>query len=177
MVTGHVFAATSLDGYLARSDHSLDWLPQKKGEDSGYESFVSSVDGIVMGRYTFEKVMSFDDWPYHRPVIVMSRSGRKIPDHLEGKVRIVSQTPTELFQQLKKEGWKRAYIDGGELVSSFLREGLIQELVLTVIPILLGDGRRLFGEFDREIELNLLSSKTLDSKFVQLHYEIASGTR
>ncbi len=101
-MTGHVFVATSLDGFIARKNHALDWLPQEKaeGEDLGYETFISSVDGLIMGRGTFEKVLTFGDWPYQKPVIVLSKTLTQdaIPDELEGKVRVSQLSPREIMK-------------------------------------------------------------------------------
>jgi dihydrofolate reductase len=110
MTTGHVFIATSLDGYLARRDGGLDWLMKQKtdGEEHGFAALMDAVDGLVMGRGTFQKVLSFGEWPYRKPVVVMSRSlaPEDIPNHLRDKVRLSSQAPKTLMQSLDKEGWK-----------------------------------------------------------------------
>ncbi len=107
MTTGHVFVATSLDGFIARKDHALDWLPQEKieGEDHGYETFISSVDGLIMGRGTFEKILTFGDWPYPKPVIVLSKTLTQdvIPAELEEKVRLSQLSPKEIMKSLNKE--------------------------------------------------------------------------
>ncbi len=177
MTTGHVFIATSLDGFIARKDHALDWLPQEKieGEDLGYETFISSIDGLIMGRGTFEKVLTFGDWPYQKPVIVLSKTLTQdaIPDELEGKVRLSQLTPREIMQSLNQEGWKRAYVDGGQIVQSFLKEGLIDDIVVTLIPILIGEGIRLFGKTDSDVNLKLVASQAFPlSGMVQNQYKV-----
>ena len=175
MTTGHVFVATSLDGFIARKDHALDWLPQEKidGEDSGYETFISSIDGLIMGRGTFEKVLNFGDWPYPKPVIVLSKTLDAIPEELEGKVRISQLSPTEIMKTLAEEGWTRAYVDGGQIVQSFLKEGLIDDIVVTFIPILIGEGIRLFGKTDGDVNLKLVASQAYSSSgMVQNHYKV-----
>jgi len=177
MTTGHVFIATSLDGFIARTNHALDWLPQQKieGEDLGYETFLASIDGLIMGRGSFENILTFDEWPYQKPVVVLSKTLTQddIPNELAGKVRISQLTPKAIMESLHKEGWKRAYVDGGLIVQSFIRAGLIDDMVVTLIPILIGDGRRLFGMVDDDVDLKLTSSQAFHtSGMVQNHYKI-----
>ena len=181
MTTGHVFMATSLDGFVARQDHRLDWLmkQQTEGEDHGYDNFIADMDGIVMGRGSYETVLGFDSWPYDKPVIVMSGSvsERDIPAALRDHVRLTTLAPTDLMASLRKEGWTRAYIDGGQLVQSFLRDGLIKDLVLTVVPVLIGEGIRLFGPVPQDIDLELVGTKSFKSGLVQIRYRIQSVPR
>lgn len=176
MTTGHVFMAMSLDGFVARADHSLDWLMKQDttGEDLGFERFNESIDGLVMGSGSFRTVLSFDEWPYDKPVVVMSKSlGQDaIPDALRDKVRLTRLEPAELMASLSDEGWNRAYVDGGKVVQSFIRAGLVDDMVVTIIPILLGDGVRLFGEIDSDIDLELVSSASFPSGLVQSHYRL-----
>ena len=177
MTTGHVFMASSLDGFIARRDHALDWLMARtvEGEDHGYDSFIETMDGVVMGRATFQTVLGFGDWPYTKPVIVASSSlsDSDLPPELAAKVKLTQLAPRTLMQSLSQAGWKRAYIDGGRLVQSFLRAGLIFDLTLTIIPVLLGDGRRLFGETETDIALELIEAKSSPSGLVQLQYRVA----
>jgi len=148
-----VYIATSLDGFLARPDGSLDWLPQPEtGEDYGWAEFLSGVDALVMGRSTFEKVLEFDAWPYEgTPVIVLSRSLDRVPAHLEAHAEIRAGAPQELLQQLAAEGRRRVYVDGGRVIQSLLRDDLIDELVLSRIPVLIGAGIPLFGELPNDL--------------------------
>ncbi|MGI9505291.1 MAG: dihydrofolate reductase family protein, partial [Geminicoccaceae bacterium] len=117
MTTGHVFIAVSLDGFIARRDGDIDWLENQGGEneDHGFAEMMASVDGLIMGGATFQKVLSFGEWIYEKPVIVMSRSLTQsdVPDHLIGRVRLSSSTPKALLDELNSEGWSRAYVDGG----------------------------------------------------------------
>ena len=150
MTTGHVFIATSLDGFIARRDGDLDWLLKysAEGEDNGFAAMMASVDGLIMGKGTFQKVLSFDqEWPYEKPVVVMSRSLKDadIPDYLSGRVRLSDAMPKALMNQLSAEGWNRAYVDGGNVIQSFLAEGLIEDILLTRVPVLIGEGLSLFG--------------------------------
>jgi len=181
MTTGHVFIATSLDGFIAREDGELDWLMKQPtaGEDYGYDAFMESVDGIVMGRKTYEKVLSFGEWSYPKPVVVPTRTltEESIPEHLAGRVSVSQEAPAELMQRLGAEGWKRAYIDGGQVIQSFLRAGLIETITVSRIPILLGSGIPLFGGLDEDIDLRHVETKTYPSGIVGSQYEVASRWR
>ncbi len=176
MTTGHVFVATSLDGFIARKDNGLDWLmkhPTADG-DGGFGAFMESVDGLVMGAETYRTVLGFGQWPYTRKVVVASRSltDADVPDILRDRVRISALAPAELMAELGAQGWRRVYVDGGRLVQSFLRAGLIQDLCITQVPVLIGDGLRLFGPLEQDIELKLLGSEVLESGLLQFRYQV-----
>lgn len=181
MLTGHVFIATSLDGFIARRNGDLDWLmkQQTSGEDHGYDAFMASVDGLIMGRGTFEKVLSFDPWPYPKPVIVLSRSltNDDIPAALKDRVRLSTLAPKALMEELHSEGWRRAYVDGGKVIQSFLTEGLIEDITLTQIPILIGDGLPLFGSTPRDIDLELIETQTFPSGLATSKYRVVKSQR
>ncbi len=132
------------------------------------------MDGIIMGRRTFEKVLTFDSWPFDKPVVVLSRSmsAADLPPDIAGRVMILNQPPRAVAGYLSGHGWEHAYIDGGQVIQSFLREGLIADLVITRIPILLGDGLPLFGATEDHIELRHLGTKAFPSGFVQSRYEV-----
>lgn len=176
MTTGHVFIAASLDGYIAREDGSLDWLVSQptESENHGYDAFIASVDGIVMGRGTFETVRDFDPWPYSKPVYVLSRHlmGADIPEHLIGKVLISPSPPQELMQELSNRGWGRAYIDGGRVIQSFLAAGLIDTITLTHIPVLIGKGRPLFGSLPHDVALTHVKTVSFPSGLVSSEYQV-----
>lgn len=178
MITGHIFIATSLDGFIAREDGTLDWLLSRDdpSEEHGYSDFIREIDGIVMGRGSFETVATFDPWPYDRPVVVLSRtlSPADIPTRLANRVRLLDRSPEDTMKVLEKEGWRRVYVDGGRVVQSFLRAGLIADIVLTQIPVLIGTGRRLFGPLDRDIPLSHVSTKSFPSGLVQSVYRIGA---
>jgi len=177
MPTGHVFIAVSLDGYIARENGDIDWLIQRDdpNEDHGYLNFISDKDQIVMGRGSYEKVLSFPTWPYSKPVLVLSRqlAGAKVPEELEGKVRFAHLTPALAMERLAREGVERVYVDGGRVVQSFLREGLIHDLVISTIPVLIGSGLPLFGSLPRDIPLHLASNRSFPSGLVQSTYKVA----
>ena len=176
MVTGHVYIAASLDGFIARRDGDLDWLMKQpvEGEDYGYDAFLDSVDGLVMGRGTYQKVLTFGDWPYPKPVVVLSRSlsAEDLRADLVGKVRILDASPTEIMEALSEEGWKRAYVDGGLVIQAFLRDGLIKDMTLTRLPVLLGDGIPLFGPLDHDIDLKHVETTAYASGLVHSRYEV-----
>lgn len=173
-----VFIATSLDGFIAREDDSLDWLEianstAPEGEDCGYVSFMDSVDVLVMGRNTYEKVLSFGQWPYeNKPVIVLSSRKLKIPDNLSSTVEHSSESPEELYTRLSNNGLTRLYIDGGITIQRFLQAGLINDLTITVIPVLLGKGKSLFGPLEKDIALKHISTKVYDFGFTQSIYQV-----
>lgn len=176
MTTGHVFIAASLDGFVAREDHGLDWLNKQNtaDEDHGYDDFVSGIDGLIMGSGSFKNTLNFGDWPYQKPVIVMSTSltESNIPTNLNDKVRLTRLAPKELMAWLKEEGWTCAYVDGGQIVQSFIRARLIKDVTITIVPILIGEGRRLFGEIDGDIDFQLIGSEAFNSGLVQIRYEV-----
>jgi len=173
---GYVFMASSLDGFVAREDHAMDWLMKYDSGDEhqGYDNFIAKIDALVLGSSSFKTVLGFDSWPYQVPVYIMSKSlsQKDVPLELKNRVFISNLDPLEIMQSLYKKGLKEAYVDGGKLVQSFIREGLVNEITITHIPILIGSGKRLFGELINDIDLKLLNSKAFTLGFVQNHYRI-----
>ncbi|MDH0063354.1 dihydrofolate reductase family protein [Leclercia adecarboxylata] len=178
MVSTHVFIAVSLDGYIARQDGDIDWLLQRDDptEDHGYTAFIADKEWIVMGRGSYEKVLTFKEWPYDRPVLVLSRqlADTPVPEALKGKVQFSRLTPKEVLNDLAAQNVQRVYLDGGQVIQSFLREGLVADIVITTVPVLLGSGKPLFGSLSRDINLTLLSSRSFPSGLVQSHYRLMS---
>jgi len=170
-----VYIAASLDGYIAREDGALDWLPQGDGkEDYGYGEFMSSIDALVMGRKTFETVLSFGEWPYPDiRVFVLSGTLRKsdVPDAVAEKIEILNGTPPEIVAELAKRGVQRAYLDGGATIQGFLRFGLIDDMTLTRVPVLLGRGIPLFGSLEKDISLRHVNTRAFPDGLVQSVYE------
>jgi len=170
-----VFIATSIDGYIADKNGGIDWLetiPELNQIDTGYAAFTSQIDALVMGRTTFETVCAFDiDWPYQKPVFVVSTTMTEIPDKLKDKVHLVKGTLSEILQQIHQKDYYRLYIDGGRLIQSFLREDLIDDMVITIIPVLLGDGIPLFSELPRHLDFECKQSKLYLEKVVQNHFK------
>lgn len=176
-----VFIATSLDGFISRSDGSIDWLNEAsalvpEGEDTGYGEFMSSVDALVIGRNTFEQVLSFGEWPYgSTPVIVLSRQLKSLPNDVQDTVSLTADDPEKLVQRLSAQGLNHLYIDGGLTIQSFLAEGLIDEITITIIPILLGEGKPLFGPLPEDVKLEHISSQAFEFGFVQSKYHVVKS--
>jgi dihydrofolate reductase len=171
-----VFIATSLDGFIARTDGSLDWLNDAnaavpEGEDCGYQSFIATVDVLVMGRNTFEQVLTFDSWPYEGvKVVVLTHRPLTMPAQLAQSVSVSSERPEALLARLTSEGANHVYVDGGRTIQSFLAEDLIDRLTITVIPVLIGTGRPLFAALPNDQKFHLESIKAYDFGFVQSSY-------
>jgi dihydrofolate reductase len=176
MPSAHVFIATSLDGFIARRNDDIEWLTSFSalGEDHGYDAHIAKMDGIIMGRGTYEKVATFDQWYYEKPVLVLSRTldPASVPAHLKDKVEIIAASPEEAMDLAAARGWNRIYADGGKLIQSFLRAGFVEDLILSRIPILLGDGIPLFGALDQDIALEHLETTSFPSGLVQSHYRV-----
>lgn len=172
-MTNLVYIACSLDGFIARKDGSIDWLtdlPNPDQSDYGFSDFIESIDGIVMGRVTFETVMAFGTWPYPKPVFVWSHTLEKVPSRLQGKVDILHGTPQDILDTLAGRGMQRLYIDGGKTIQSFLNLDLIDEMIITRIPVILGSGIPLFAEMDREIRFELIRTEALNRDLVKSTY-------
>jgi dihydrofolate reductase len=173
-----VFIATSLDGFIARSDGSIDWLNKANesvtpGEDCGYSEFMADVDALVMGRNTFEQVLTFESWPYGSiPVIVLSQRGISLPPDLPPNVSVSNETPSALVARLTESGIKKIYVDGGLTIQSFLSADLIVDITITVIPVLLGSGRSLFGALSADVHLAHESTTAFEFGFVQNRYRV-----
>src|SRR6056297_3233091 len=169
-----VFIATSLDGYIADKNGGIDWLhsiPNPNNDDMGYKEFNNGIDALVMGRTTFETVVGFDvPWPYSKPVFVLSNKLKEIPESHKDKAFLVNGTLTEILEQIHGKGYGRLYVDGGTTIRNFLKEDLIDEMVLTTIPILLGGGSSLFGELPNELKFELIGAKTYANQITQNHY-------
>lgn len=170
-----VFIATSIDGYIADKNGGIDWLhaiPNPENEDMGYEAFMNKIDALVMGRRTFETVVGFDvDWPYDKPVFVLSNSLNEIPESHKGKAFLVKGTLSKILEDIHKKGFNRLYIDGGTTIRNFLKEDLIDEMILTTIPVLLGDGAPLFAKMPHELKFELMETKTYLKQIAQNHYK------
>lgn len=170
-----VFIATSLDGYIADKNGGLDWLqsiPNPNNDDMGYVEFTNGIDALVMGRTTFETVIGFDvPWPYNKPVFVLSNKLNEIPENHKEKAFLVKGTLMEILDQIHKKGFHRLYIDGGTTIRNFLKEDLIDEMVLTTIPVLLGGGSSLFTELPNELKFELIETKRYLNQITQNHYK------
>ncbi len=182
MITGHVFISTSLDGFVAGPSGELDWLMKQEteGEDHGYDAFMDTVDGLVMGRGSFQTVLTFAEWSYAKPVVVMSRTltQKDIPEAISDKVELTTLEPPQVMKMLDERGWRRVYVDGGKVVQSFIRAGLISDMILTRVPVLIGEGIPLFGPLDREIDFEHLDTRSFPSGLVTSRYRtIGKGSK
>ena len=171
-----VFCATSLDGFIAREDGGLDWLPTDP-VDHGYTAFIATVDAIVMGRNTYETVLGFDSWPYPgRHVIVLTSRPLERPAPAGASVEFMAGSPHDIVAQLDKRGLKHAYVDGGITVQRFLEAGLIQRVTITRIPVLLGRGIPLFGPSARDIRFEHLATSTYAGGMVKSEYGVLAAS-
>lgn len=170
---GSVFIATSVDGFIARLNGALDWLPDD-AEPHGYDEFIASVDALVIGRKTFDTVMTFGTWPYGtKPVIVLSTTLSEVTVPDGAVCEVMAGTPHEIVDRLTQRGMNHLYIDGGVTIQRFLEAGLIQRLTITRIPVLLGSGIPLFGDLSRDVRLLHVATRSYPSGLVQSEYVIS----
>lgn len=169
-----VYIAKSLDGFIAGANGEIDWLESianPDNNDMGYHEFMERIDALVMGRNTFELVNSFDiEWPYVKPVFVLSTTLNEIPKKLRDKVFLTKGSLQEVIAKLKSLGHHRLYIDGGKTIQSFLKEDLIDEMIITTFPILLGQGIPLFSNNDKVLTFKHVKSKVFLNALTQDHY-------
>lgn len=171
-----VYIATSIDGYIARPDGGLDWLGSPGDAPDGeiqasWAEFLGSIDHMVMGRKTFEKVLQFGAWPYEGvQVTVLSKTMDCIPEPLIDKADVSTLEPTALLDQLGARNRRRIYVDGGQVIQGFLRADLIDELILTTIPVLLGAGIPLFGKLEDDLRWEHTGTRTFHRGLVQTSY-------
>jgi dihydrofolate reductase len=171
-----VFVGASVDGFIARTNGGLDFLPED-AEPHGYDEFIASVDTIVIGRKTFETVLTFPDWPYgnKRVVVLSSRPiDLSVAAARGGSVEQMSGPLAEIVSRLEATGARHVYVDGGVTIQGFLRARAIQRLVITRVPVLVGDGIPLFGALPRDIHLRHVATRAYPSGLVQSEYEVAA---
>lgn len=172
-MTVSVFVGASVDGFIARPNDDLDFLPEGGGEPHGYDEFMASVDTLVIGRKTFEKVLTFKAWPYgNKRVVVLSSHPVDLSAAAGGVVEQMAGAPADIVSRLAASGAQHLYIDGGITIQRFLRAGLIQRLIITRVPVLIGDGVPLFGTLPRDIHLRHIATRHYASGMVQSEYEI-----
>ena len=168
-----VYIATSLDGFIARKDGSLDWLmnyPNPDKSDFGFYSFMERIDGIIMGRKTFEVVLGFGEWPYTKPVFVLSSSLKEIPAHLSNQATLCQGDLKTLLVQLTAQGISNLYIDGGKTIQSFMNLDLIDELIISRIPLILGSGISLFEKSEAEYKFTHISTDVFSNGITKSRY-------
>jgi dihydrofolate reductase len=178
-MTASVFVGASVDGFIARPNGDLDWLPAGGGEAHGYDEFIATVDTIVIGRKTFETVLAFEAWPYgdkrvvvlsSRPVDLSAAAARG------GTVEHMGGSPSEIVARLAASGAQHLYVDGGITIQRFLRAKLIDRLVITRVPVLIGDGIPLFGSLPHDVRLRHVATRSYPSGLVQSEYELEAAS-
>ena len=168
-----VFVGTSVDGFIARPGGEFDFLFPSGNEPHGYDEFMATVDALVIGRNTFEVVLNLDQWPYgEKPVFVLS-TRELTPAPAGAVVEHLSGDPGEIVSRLDARGIQHIYVDGGITIQQFLRAGLIQRLIITRVPVLIGAGIPLFGTLPHDVKLRHLATRHYSSGLVQSEYEIA----
>jgi len=173
-MTVSIFIGTSVDGFIARPNGDLDFLPEGGGEPHGYNEFIGSVDAIVIGRKTFEKVLTLGPWPYgDKRVVVLSSRAVNLSAAGGGVVEQMAGPPADIVSQLAASGAHHIYVDGGITIQEFLRAGLIQRLIITRVPVLIGDGIPLFGTLPRDLRLRHVATQHYPSGLVKSEYHVS----
>lgn len=179
------FIATSVDGFIARKDGSVDWLHTAGNQDiemgnqtdMGFYDYLKTVDCLIMGRKTMEVIANMklteDQWPYgNMPIVVLSSSLTETPESLAGKIRFFNGQLQDLLDQLEADGYHHAYIDGGTTIQQFINEKLMNEMTIARVPVLLGEGIPLFGKPGIEVRLTDAETKAYPNDFVQVKYQL-----
>lgn len=168
-----VYIGTSLDGFIAKTDGNIDWLTPYGDEEAvhAYEEFIRGIDAIVIGRGTFEKILSFPTWPYEKTVFVLSTSLKQLPGALENKATILSMNPKDLLNHLSTLGFSSIYVDGGKVIQGFLKEDLIDNLIISKVPVLIGDGIPLFGFLSEDLKFKHIRTETQSNGLVRSFYQ------
>ena len=175
-VKASVFIGTSLDGFIARKNGAFDFLPPGGGEPHGYDEFMASVDALVIGRNTYETVLAFETWPYDKkPVFVLS-TRPLAPAPAGAVVEHLSGEPTEIVAHLAARSLRHVYVDGGITIQRFLRAGLVQRLIITRVPVLIGEGIPLFGPLHRDVHLRHIATRQYASGLVQSVYVVTAAS-
>ena len=168
-----VYIGTSLDGFIARKDGDIDWLTQFADDEAiyAYEEFMNRIDAIVIGRGTFEKVLTFSSWPYEKKVFVLSNSIKELPNALRDKVILRSMKPEELLSYLSSMGFSSIYIDGGKVIQDFLKKDMIDEMIIAKAPILIGSGIPLFNYIDTDLQFKHIRTEVQSNGLIRSYYE------
>ena len=170
-----VYIGTSLDGFIAKKNDDIEWLTQFQNAEvhEYYAEFIDRIDAIVIGRGTFEKILSFPDWPYTKKVFVLSTTIKQVPEAFKEKAEILSMQPKALLNFLSGKGYSSIYIDGGKVIQSFLKEDCIDEMIITKVPVLIGSGVPLFAQLDNDLLFRHLQTRVLSNGLVKSYYERA----
>ena len=174
------FIASSLDGYIARPDGNLDWLFSaaptggEAAEDYGYREFIETVDTVVMGRNTYEKVRTFGEWPYAgKQTVVLTTRPVDIPAEMRGSISTLSGAPAEILARISDAGGTHAYVDGGQTIRRFLEAGRLDRLIVSTVPVLIGEGIPLFGRVAADVRLSHVRTRAYPTGLVQNEYTVA----
>jgi dihydrofolate reductase len=168
-----VYIGTSLDGFIARKDGEIDWLTRFANDEAihAYEEFMSGIDAIVIGRGTFEKILTFPSWPYEKKAFVLSTSLKQLPDTLTDKAVLLSMKLKELLGYLSGMGFSSIYVDGGKVIQSFLKEDLIDDLIISKVPLLIGNGIPLFGLLAADLQFKHIRTEVQSNGLVRSYYK------
>ena len=169
----NVYIGTSLDGFIARTDGDFDWLTQFADDDAihAYEEFINGIDAIVIGRGTFEKILTFPSWPYTKKAFVLSASLKQLPGTLSDKASLLSMEPKELLSYLSLMGFSSIYVDGGKVIQSFLKEDLVDDLIISKVPSLIGNGIPLFGFLGTGLQFQHIRTEVQSNGLVRSYYK------
>ena len=167
-----VFAGTSLDGFIAGKVGDTGWLDKFANDESlcAYNEFIDRIDAIVIGSGTFQKVLTFPSWPYEKSVFVLSKSIHRVPESVKDKVTVLSMKPGDVLRYLAGRGFSSVYVDGGRVIQDFLMEDLIDELIISTAPVIIGSGIALFGQLDKELHFRHVKSGLSANGLVRNHY-------
>jgi dihydrofolate reductase len=174
-MTNYVYVVESLDGYIADKNRTVSWLKQienPKNDDYGFADFMEKIDVVVMGANTFKEILEFDIWAYNKPVCILSYDKNIIPEELKDKAFQMSGDILEIYEELQDKGFKNFYIDGAEVIQSFLKHNLIDEMYITRAPMLLGGGISLFKYLEKQITFEFLGSEVFQNSLVKNHYAL-----
>ena len=168
-----VYIGTSLDGFIARPDGNIDWLTQYANDDAinAYKEFMNGIDAIVIGRGTFEKILTFPSWPYEKKAFVLSTTLKQLPNTLDDKANLLSMKIKELLSYLSETGFSNIYIDGGKVIQSFLEEDAIDELIISSVPLLIGNGIPLFGFISADLKFKHMRTEIQSNGLVRSYYK------
>jgi dihydrofolate reductase len=168
-----VYIGTSLDGFIAREDGDIDWLTPYGNDEAGraYEEFIREIDTILIGRGTFEKVLEFPTWPYQKKVFVLSKTLTQLPDTLKDKATLISMEPKDVLSYLSEMGFSSIYVDGGKVIQGFLKEDLIEDLIISRVPVLIGHGIPLFGFLNGDLKFKHLRTEVRSNGLVSSYYK------
>ena len=169
-----VFIGTSVDGFIARRNGDIDFLPEGGGEPHGYPEFIATVDTIVIGRKTLETVIGMEEWPYGDKRVVALSSSKLDLSKAKGHVEQMSGSPEEIVRELEASGTKHAYIDGGVTIQRFLHAGLIRRITITRVPVLIGEGILLFSSLPSDVRLRHIATQAYKSGLVKSEYEVVA---